>query len=83
MANTHLGNAGQGEDLMSGLSNDQANKIVEQGKSVAGSGSVVTGGLVYGLTQNAIAAVLLSGYLGKDFFADKVGLTEPKTTRKM
>ena len=79
-ANTHLGNAGQGEDLMSGLSNDQANKIVEQGTkgAVAGSGAaaVVTGGV--GAKLAGVAAVLLSGEAGK--LAS--GLVEAKTTRK-
>ena len=65
-ANTHLGNAGRGEDLMSNLSNDQANQIVQDTTTglVAGVGAaaVVTGSAT---TKAAGAAgVLLSGEAG-------------------
>ena len=56
---------------MDNMSNGQAQKTLV--KSVA-EGSVVGAASAYGLTQNAIkgGAIAGLGYLGKDFFADKV-----------
>ncbi len=79
--NSDLPKAGRGETFMDSMSNEGAKEVV---KSVA-EGSVVGATVAYGLTQNAIkgSAIAGLGYLGKDFFADKVGqLTEPKMARR-
>ena len=79
-ANSHLGDAGRGEDLMSNLSNDQAAGIVKEvtGGVTAGIGTtaVVSGGV--GTKLAGAALVAASGKIG-DLAK---GLVETKTTRK-
>ena len=80
-ANTHLGNAGRGEDLMSNLTNDQAAGVV---KSVTGGVSAGVGAFTAvtgdGLLKKSLGVglVALSGKIG-DAAASMV---ETKTTRK-
>ena len=79
-ANTHLGDAGRGEDLASNLSNDQAAGVVKdttKGISAgAGTFAVVTGDV--GTKVLGAAAIAASDKLG-DLAK---GLIETKTTRK-
>ncbi len=79
-ANTHLGDAGRGEDLMSNLTNDQANQIVKDTtKGVVAGLGVSTAVAGSGWSRLfGVGAAALSGKAGEM----AAGLVETKTTRK-
>ncbi|MBR20036.1 MAG: hypothetical protein CMA64_07830 [Euryarchaeota archaeon] len=82
VANSHLPEAGRGEDMFSeGMSNEGARQVVGKVAEAALFG----GSVAYGLSQNLLKGSAIAGgaYLGKDWFGDKVSsLVEAKTSRR-